>query len=101
MILGLKGWACRACRTPNFVRGRPQAPQAAELGVRPAFLRVPNAHLARLWHQEQSKYEAHRWNRDTVEQRVGEAPGGRIGRRGDKRYEPATPTVADVVGHGD
>src|SRR4030095_2828834 len=74
---------------------------ASELSVRPALLWIPNAYLARLRHQEESKYEAHRWNRDAVEQRVGEAPGGRKGRRGDKRYQSAPPTVADVVGHGD
>src|SRR5262249_11210366 len=101
MIVGHKGWFCPARRTSSLCGAVCRPTQASELSVRPALLWLPNAYLVRLRHQEESKYEAHRWNRDTVEQRVGETPGGRIGRRGDKRYQSATPTVTDVVGHRD
>src|SRR5207253_921786 len=75
--------------------------------TRPALLaasgsnlcRFPDAYFAGLRHQEQGEHQAHRGNRDRVEQRVADAARGLEGRRGDERHQSAAPAVADVIRH--
>src|SRR5258708_14704761 len=67
--------------------------------LRPSFLRFPDAHLARLRHEEEGKHEAHRRHRNRIDQCAAEAACGREGRRSDERHHPAAPAVPDVIRH--
>src|SRR5690348_4478706 len=61
--------------------------------------RFPDADFARLRHQDEGEHEAHRGNRNRVDQRVADAAGGCKSCRSDERHQSAAPAVADVIGH--
>jgi hypothetical protein len=60
----------------------------------------PDAHFVRLGHEEEAQDQAHRRNRDRVDQCIGETAGRLIRGRGDERDQAAAPAIADHVGHG-
>lgn len=55
-------------------------------GLRSRAFMFPDAHLARLRHEEQAQYKANCGNSDWVDQRIGETAGCLIGRRRDERH---------------
>jgi len=51
-------------------------------------LRLPDAHLASLRHQEQAEHEAYRGNSDRVDQSIAETARRLVRRRGDEWHQP-------------
>src|SRR5437667_5780004 len=60
------------------------------------WLRRPDAHLARLPHQEQAEQEGNGRDCDRVDQRRADAASAHEHRGRDDRNQPSAPTVADV-----
>src|SRR5467141_3444360 len=82
------------------VRSRPAPHESDLLGwCFGGLCLIPDADMSSFWHQEEGEEEAHRGNRDRIDQRVADAAGGRESRRGDERHQSATPAVADVIWH--
>src|SRR5262249_3778251 len=63
-------------------------------------LRLPNAVLPGLRHQEQAEHEAHRRNGDRVDQSIAETARRLVRRRGDEGHQSAAPAIADVIWDG-
>src|SRR5207302_2040209 len=94
-----KVWPLPAVNREKMCRARRPRTSAMLLRCGSRLYRFPDADFTSLRHQEEREHEAHRGNRNRVDQRIADAAGGRKSCRSDERHQSATPAVADVIRH--